>query len=118
MTSSSNPETNKDFLARFESPDSLLPVVVQNMESKEVLMLAWVNQAALENTIKSKNATFWSRSRNELWVKGETSGNKQEIAAIKFDCDSDAFLYLVHSHGPACHTGENTCFHKTIELPR
>jgi phosphoribosyl-ATP pyrophosphohydrolase/phosphoribosyl-AMP cyclohydrolase len=81
-------------------------------------MLAWVNKEALDKTINTKKATFWSRSRNELWVKGETSGNFQELVSIKFDCDSDSFLFLVHSHGPACHTGEQSCFYREIELPR
>lgn len=105
-----------EFLSRFESSDSLVPAIVQDFNSKEVLMLAWVNQQALEKTLSSKRATFWSRSRNELWEKGGTSGNIQEIVAIKFDCDSDAFLFQVHSHGPACHTGATSCFYREIEL--
>ena len=103
-------------LANFKDDQQLLPAIVQDANSKEVLMLAWVNKEALEKTISTKQATFWSRSRKEIWVKGQTSGNKQEILSIKFDCDSDAFLFLVHSHGPACHTGERSCFHSEITL--
>jgi phosphoribosyl-ATP pyrophosphohydrolase/phosphoribosyl-AMP cyclohydrolase len=102
----------------FADDKTLLPAIVQEVDSKEVLMLAWVNKEALGKTINTKKATFWSRSRNELWVKGETSGNFQELVSIKFDCDSDSFLFLVHSHGPACHTGEQSCFYREIELPR
>ncbi len=103
-------------LANFKDDQQLLPAIVQDSNSKEVLMLAWVNKEALEKTISTKQATFWSRSRKEIWVKGQTSGNKQEVISIKFDCDSDAFLFLVHSHGPACHTGEKSCFYSEIIL--
>ncbi len=103
-------------LANFKDDQQLLPAIVQDANSKEVLMLAGVNKEALEKTAISKQATFWSRSRKEIWVKGQTSGNKQEVISIKFDCDSDAFLFLVHSHGPACHTGENSCFYSEIIL--
>jgi phosphoribosyl-AMP cyclohydrolase len=103
-------------LANFKDDQQLLPAIVQDVNSKEVLMLAWVNKEALEKTASTKQATFWSRSRKEIWVKGQTSGNKQEVISIKFDCDSDAFLFLVHSHGPACHTGEKSCFYSEIIL--
>lgn len=103
-------------LANFKDDQHLLPAIVQDATSKEVLMLAWVNKEALEKTIYTKQATFWSRSRKEIWIKGETSGNRQEVISIKFDCDSDAFLFLVHSHGPACHTGEKSCFYSEIIL--
>jgi phosphoribosyl-AMP cyclohydrolase len=105
-----------ELFAQFNSPDHLLPAIVQDFESKEVLMLAWVNKNALEKTIATKQATFWSRSRNEIWIKGESSGNRQEVVAIKFDCDSDSFLFTVHSHGPACHTGNNSCFFREVVL--
>ena len=93
----------------------LLPAVVQDIDTKDVLMLAWVNKEAFDATLHFKRATFWSRSRNELWEKGATSGNFQEIVEIKFDCDADSILYLVRSHGPNCHTGEQTCFHNQVE---
>ncbi|MFM1937294.1 MAG: hypothetical protein RLZZ320_152 [Actinomycetota bacterium] len=105
-----------NLLASFKDDEQLLPAIVQDANSKEVLMLAWVNKEALEKTVSTKLATFWSRSRKEIWVKGQTSGNMQEVISIKFDCDSDAFLFLVHSHGPACHTGENSCFYSEIAL--
>lgn len=100
--------------ARFDHGE-LLPAVVQDIDSKEVLMVAWVNKEAFAATTTSMRATFWSRSRNELWEKGATSGNFQEIIEIKFDCDADSILYLVRSHGPACHTGERTCFHHNVK---
>lgn len=98
---------------RFENGE-LVNVVVQDNSSKEVLMVAWVNQEALENSMASGKATFWSRSRNKLWVKGEESGNTQRIINIKLDCDSDSLLYLVDPAGPACHNGTSTCFDETI----
>lgn len=103
-----------DLFARL-SDGSLLPAIVQDVATKEVLMLAWVNLESLELSRKTGRATFWSRSRKEIWVKGDTSGNSQEIIEIKFDCDSDALLFLVQPHGPACHTGEQTCFYRELD---
>jgi phosphoribosyl-AMP cyclohydrolase len=93
----------------------LIPVIVQDEKSKEVLMLAWTNEEAFTISQKSGRSTFWSRSREIIWSKGETSGNFQEIVEIKYDCDGDALLFLVKSHGPACHTGESTCFYRSLE---
>lgn len=107
---------NQELFEKFAAADSLLPAVVQDASSKDVLMLAWVNKAALQQSIESRRATFWSRSRNQIWVKGETSGNYQQIEEIRFDCDSDSFLFLVTSHGPACHTGEHSCFYREVNL--
>jgi len=104
-----------EIFAHLSSPEALLPAIVQDAQSKEVLMLAWVNSEALKKTIETRRATFWSRSRNQLWTKGETSGNLQEIVNISFDCDADSLLFSVQSHGPACHTGERTCFYREIE---
>ena len=98
---------------RFKNGE-LINVVVQDKSSKEVLMVAWANQEALEKTIESRNATFWSRSRNKLWIKGEESGNLQRIIEIKLDCDGDSLLYLVDPAGPACHNGTITCFEEII----
>lgn len=96
----------------------LIPVVVQESESKEVLMLAWMNLEAVTTTIETGAATYWSRSRNELWVKGQTSGNTQEVSSIAYDCDADTILLTVIQHGGACHTGDHTCFDQhQIELP-
>jgi phosphoribosyl-AMP cyclohydrolase len=104
-----------DALSQRLKNGELLPAIVQDLDSKKVLMLAWVNNEAFEATLKNGRATFWSRSRNELWEKGSSSGNFQEIVEIKFDCDADSLLYLVRAHGPACHTGEQSCFYRGIE---
>jgi phosphoribosyl-AMP cyclohydrolase len=91
--------------------NGLIPVVVQDAETKEVLMLAYANKEALEYTLKTGKGTYWSRSRNELWVKGESSGHTQKIKRVVADCDYDALLYVVEQKGPVCHTGADTCFH-------
>jgi phosphoribosyl-AMP cyclohydrolase / phosphoribosyl-ATP pyrophosphohydrolase len=89
----------------------LVPVVVQDARTGEVLTLAYADREAVERTRQSGEAHFYSRSRQELWHKGATSGNTQAVRAIRVDCDADALLYLVDPAGPACHTGERTCFH-------
>ena len=88
----------------------LTPCIVQDSRTGEVLTLAYVNEEALERTRASGEMWFWSRSRGELWHKGETSGNVQRLKALRYDCDNDAFVALVDPAGPACHTGERTCF--------
>ena len=90
--------------------DGLVPVVVQESESKLVLMMAWMNAEALHLTLSTRRATYWSRSRQELWVKGETSGNVQHVRAVSLDCDGDTLLMQVDQTGVACHTGTATCF--------
>ena len=92
----------------------LLPVVVQDAGSGLVLMLAYANADAIQRTLDSGTTWFWSRSRREYWNKGATSGNIQKIVDVRFDCDSDSVLYLVEPAGPACHTGETTCFHRSL----
>jgi phosphoribosyl-AMP cyclohydrolase len=92
----------------------LIAAIVQDAKSSEVLMLAWMNEAALLQTLQTKRATYFSRSRNALWVKGETSGHFQEVVDIKFDCDADAILMLVNQIGAACHTGQKSCFHNEL----
>jgi phosphoribosyl-ATP pyrophosphohydrolase/phosphoribosyl-AMP cyclohydrolase len=92
----------------------LLPVVVQDAGSGLVLMLAYANVEAIERTLSSRTTWFWSRSRNEFWNKGATSGNTQAVLDVRYDCDGDAVLYLVEPAGPACHTGETTCFHRSL----
>lgn len=94
----------------------LVAAIAQDAKSNEVLMLAWMNQAALLQTINTCKATYFSRSRNAIWVKGESSGNYQEVVGITFDCDGDAILLQVIQHGPACHTGNMSCFHNEISL--
>jgi phosphoribosyl-ATP pyrophosphohydrolase/phosphoribosyl-AMP cyclohydrolase len=90
----------------------LTPCIVQDSRTGEVLTLAYVNDEALERTRASGEMWFWSRSRGELWHKGETSGNVQRLKALRYDCDDDAFVALVEPAGPACHTGERTCFYR------
>ncbi len=92
----------------------LIPAIVQDAETKEVLTLAYMNKESLEVTLEKKLTCFWSRSRNELWLKGETSGNYQHVVSISADCDSDAVLVLVRPDGPACHTGSVSCFENTV----
>ncbi|MFN2527221.1 MAG: bifunctional phosphoribosyl-AMP cyclohydrolase/phosphoribosyl-ATP diphosphatase HisIE [Candidatus Baltobacteraceae bacterium] len=92
----------------------LLPVVIQDATSGAVLTLAHANCTALEETLRTKQTVLFSRSRNALWRKGETSGNTQAVQSISYDCDADALLYSVIPQGPACHTGEPTCFHNTL----
>jgi phosphoribosyl-AMP cyclohydrolase len=95
--------------------DGLIPVVVQDAETKEVLMLAYANKEALEKTLKTGKATYWSRSRKEIWVKGETSGHTQKIVSVATDCDNDTLLYVVDQKGPACHTGSHNCFYNKLK---
>lgn len=93
----------------------LIPAVVQNAGTKEVLMVAYMNSESLEKTVESGHATFWSRSRQELWEKGATSGNYMNVEEIRADCDADCLLLLVHPDGPACHTGARSCFFRKLE---
>jgi phosphoribosyl-AMP cyclohydrolase len=94
----------------------LLPAIAQNAETGEVLMLAWMNAESLRRTRASGEAWFWSRSRSELWHKGATSGNVMRVTEIRVDCDADVLLLKVYSAGPACHTGERSCFYRTVEM--
>ena len=93
----------------------LIPAVVQDEASNEVLMVAWMNAEAVRATLEEGRTVFWSRSRQELWRKGETSGNVQHVREVRYDCDADTLLVRVHADGPACHTGERTCFYRTLE---
>jgi len=96
--------------------DGLIPVITQDATSNEVLMLAWMNQDALVATIAKGQAIYWSRSRQNLWHKGATSGSFQDIISIDLDCDADTLLLRVHQHGSgACHTGARTCFFQRIQ---
>ena len=98
----------------FSKGNGLVPVIVQDVDTKEVLTLAYTNKESLELTKKTGNSWFWSRSRNKLWMKGEESGNTQKVQEILVDCDSDAVIYMVKPSGPACHTGERICFHNSM----
>jgi phosphoribosyl-AMP cyclohydrolase / phosphoribosyl-ATP pyrophosphohydrolase len=97
--------------------DGLVPCIVQDWTTGEVLTLAYMNREALERTISSGETHFWSRSRGQLWHKGETSGNVQLVRSLRYDCDADALLVIVEPAGPACHTGERSCFHRTLGEP-
>jgi phosphoribosyl-AMP cyclohydrolase / phosphoribosyl-ATP pyrophosphohydrolase len=97
--------------------DGLAPCVMQDWRTGEVLTLAYMNREALDRTLESGEVHFWSRSRGELWHKGETSGNTMRLRSLRYDCDADALLALVEPAGPACHTGERSCFHRTIGEP-
>lgn len=93
----------------------LIPVVVQDHETREVLMVAYANAEALKETVRTGFAHYWSRSRQKLWKKGETSGNVQRVTGILVDCDADTVLYQVKQTGPACHLGRHSCFHRPLQ---
>jgi len=107
---------NENQLAKldFKKSNGLIPVVVQEAKTKELLMVAYTNKEALEKTLTTGFAHYWSRSREKLWMKGETSGHTQRIVDIKVDCDYDTLLFLVEQKGNACHTGKDTCFHNRL----
>ena len=96
-------------------PNGLVPAIVQDAETNQVLMLAYMNEESLRLTLEKGETVFWSRSRSELWHKGATSGNIQKVIEVRVDCDADTLLILVHPAGPACHTGNQTCFYRSIE---
>ncbi|MGC8868908.1 MAG: bifunctional phosphoribosyl-AMP cyclohydrolase/phosphoribosyl-ATP diphosphatase HisIE [Sulfurihydrogenibium sp.] len=98
--------------------DGLVPVIAQNYYNGKILMQAYANKEAIQETIKSGYATYFSRSRQSLWKKGETSGNLQKVIDIKIDCDEDSLIYLVVEEGPACHTGEESCFYRNLNLEK
>ena len=98
----------------FKKGGGLIPVVVQDFKSKRLLMLAYTNMEALEKTLSTGYAHYWSRSRRKLWKKGETSGNTQRMKGILIDCDYDALLFLVEQKGNVCHKGKETCFHNKL----
>lgn len=110
LTGAAQDET-RDIRPKFNA-DGLVAAIAQDNETGEVLMLAWMNADALQATIDTKRATYWSRSRQSLWIKGETSGNVQEIVEIRIDCDQDAVLLMVKQTGGACHTGRDSCFYR------
>jgi phosphoribosyl-AMP cyclohydrolase len=92
----------------------LVPAVVQDVENGDILMMAWMNRASLERTLEERRTVFWSRSRQELWRKGDTSGHVQHVEEVRVDCDGDVLLVRVHQVGAACHTGERTCFFRRL----
>lgn len=108
------PELSPEIASLLKSDTDLIPAIAQDAVSHEVLMLAYMNRESLAITIETGRATYWSRSRNELWEKGATSGHTQKVLSISLDCDGDALLLQVEQVGAACHTGDRTCFHREI----
>jgi phosphoribosyl-AMP cyclohydrolase len=109
-------QLSDEVLALLKDPHALIPAIAQDVKTKEVLMLAYVNQQALAQMITTGKATYWSRSRNEIWEKGATSGHTQKVVSLSLDCDGDALLITVEQTGAACHTGDFTCFHEPVQL--
>lgn len=112
-----NDSPNVDFSNLRFDPQGLIPAVVQDRGSGQVLMVAWMNEEAVRLTLTRKEAVFWSRSRREIWHKGGTSGNIQKVIEIRVDCDADTLLLIVEPAGPACHTGETSCFFRNLADP-
>jgi len=98
--------------------DGLVPAIAQQYDSGEVLMLAWMDRNALDETLRTGRAVYWSRSRGELWRKGESSGHQQHLVELRLDCDGDTVLLLVDQAGPACHTGRRHCFYHRVDGDR
>jgi len=94
--------------------DGLIPAIVQDVDTRQVLMMAYMNRESLQHTVQTGETVFWSRSRQQIWHKGETSGNVQQVERITIDCDADTLLIEVTPAGPACHTGKTTCFYRTL----
>lgn len=109
-------ELSADVTALLKDGLELIPAIAQDAVTGEVLMMAYMNHESLAITIDSGRATYWSRSRNELWEKGATSGHAQKVLSIAFDCDGDTLLLQVEQTGAACHTGDRSCFHRKLEL--
>jgi phosphoribosyl-AMP cyclohydrolase len=107
-------ETGTTLDIKFDA-QGLVPAIVQDVATHQVLMVGWMNQAALQQTLTTRKATFYSRSRNKMWVKGEESGHVQEVVEARVDCDQDVVLLLCKTHGPACHVGYHTCFYRAAE---
>ena len=110
----SGPTIEVDLDALAWDGDGLVPVIVQDAETDEVLMMAWANRDALAMTLEEGRMVYWSRSRQELWRKGDTSGHTQHWESIRVDCDADTLVARVHQVGAACHTGERSCFHRSL----
>ncbi len=110
--------TIEDFLAVVHyDPAGLVPAIIQDFTTGQVLMMAWMNAESLRRTLASGETVFWSRSRREFWHKGATSGNTQRVVDLRVDCDGDTLLILVEAAGPACHTGAVSCFYRSLALP-
>lgn len=108
-------KVDEELLKQLKFDDKgLLPGIVQDIQTGEILMVAWMNEESIQKTLETGNATFWSRSRQKLWMKGETSGNTMKIQRILVDCDQDTLVMLCDAEGPACHTGERSCFYRSL----
>lgn len=92
----------------------LIPTIAQDADTRDVLMMAWMNAAAIQKTLETGKVTYWSRSRQAFWIKGETSGHTQELVDFRYDCDTDCLLVLVRQIGPACHTNRRSCFYTAV----
>lgn len=114
MSQDNSAELSTEITALLKDPQALIPVIAQDVKSNEVLMLAYMNAESLAITLATGKATYFSRSRNELWEKGATSGHTQLVHSIDIDCDGDALLMKVEQVGAACHTGDRSCFHRRI----
>ncbi|WP_193140721.1 MULTISPECIES: phosphoribosyl-AMP cyclohydrolase [unclassified Meridianimarinicoccus] len=98
---------------RFDA-QGLIPAIAQDIDTREVLMMAWMNEASIRRTLEGGHVTYWSRSRQAFWAKGESSGHVQTLVEMRFDCDRDCLLMLVRQEGPACHTNRRTCFYTAV----
>lgn len=115
MTETTEPDRSPvDLDALRWDDDGLIPVIAQDAETGDVLMMAWANRAALVRTLAEGRMVYWSRSRQELWRKGDTSGHVQHWDELRVDCDADAVLARIHQEGAACHTGERSCFYREL----
>lgn len=116
---SNNPLLLSDVIEQLAFNDQgLMPVIVQDANTQCILMFAWMNKDALEKTLATRCMTYWSRTRQKLWVKGETSGHTQRLIAMSFDCDGDAVFCQVAQQGVACHTGRQSCFYLQVEIDK
>lgn len=109
-----SPDLSPEISALLKDSSALIPAIAQDFQTGEVLMLAYMNSESLAITLATGRATYWSRSRNELWEKGATSGHTQKVHSVSLDCDGDALLLKVEQTGAACHTGDRSCFHTNI----
>jgi len=112
--SDSDRETGQSLDVKFND-QGLVPAIVQDVDTGQVLMMAWMNEAALKQTLTIRKATFYSRSRDKMWIKGESSGHVMEVVEARVDCDQDTVLLRCKAHGPACHVGYQTCFYRAAD---
>jgi phosphoribosyl-AMP cyclohydrolase len=114
MASDASPAAEFDPSILAFNEAGLVPAIAQDADTQEVLMLAWMNAESIARTLDTGRVTYWSRSRQSFWVKGETSGHVQALVDLRFDCDRDCLLVLVRQSGPACHTGRRSCFYRAV----